>query len=598
MGRTRFLVALMIAVWLWPGLASAKDVQHVGERLCTLAGHADAAPAAILARRAEFDCGADKMAKATHSLWLVADIGDLQDGMADPVLRVRTSRHGAATLSRVFDDGSIVTTHHSLADMTLRWRSPYAVQLPLVRADGARPRTILLNVEDPFDPSNWYDIEVLETTTDRALAEDGRVVSALVAGLLFAPLLLNLVFYSALRQRFILFHTLMVVAIIVNHVFWTGQIFDIVPSMTMVHRSIAVYLALAVAGFAGSMLVRSLCDPARLGIWGRRSLLVGGTGCLAITVLVMLFSPMLPLVGARIFHTAYGLMVLVVIVNLVRCALLGDRMAQLQLLGLSGIAIVAASRILRAIGLIGDLPILDLGFYFAVLTEAFATSIVVSYRALLMRRQHDRAMIERQGLQRLADTDELTGIMNRRAFLRCFDAAMSRDEQRGQQWSLMVIDIDRFKLINDRFGHDAGDRVIKRVVAIIGQNCRDGDLFARFGGEEFVLLVATPGAEDAVTFADRLRERIAAARFGDGIDTVEQVTVSIGIVSLPRDGIVRFDACFRATDQALYAAKIAGRNRVERGREVDTFDTAPVRAAAECQKADRIRDASTRRFHR
>src|SRR3546814_10545167 len=96
---------------------------------------------------------------------------------------------------------------------------------------------------------------------------------------------------------------------------------------------------------------------------------------------------------------------------------LGDRMAMLQLMGLAGVGLVAVSRVLRANGVIADLPIVDLGFYIAVLIEAFTTSVVVALRALALRQQRDRIAQERDQVMELAQTDELTGIPNRRAFI-------------------------------------------------------------------------------------------------------------------------------------------------------------------------------------
>src|SRR3546814_19525056 len=94
---------------------------------------------------------------------------------------------------------------------------------------GVRPATILLKIDNPFDPTNWYDIELAERADDIALHNDGRTVSALVMGLLFAPLLLNGVFFLALRQTFILFHTMMVCGLIVNHIAWSGIFFELFP---------------------------------------------------------------------------------------------------------------------------------------------------------------------------------------------------------------------------------------------------------------------------------------------------------------------------------------------------------------------------------
>ena len=523
-----------------------------------MTGHASATPAQMLARRDRFDCGPDKLAKATRTLWIAADIGRADAGLADPVLRVRTSRHGAFVLTRQFADGRLLTTRHSLADQTRRWRAPYAVSLPYMDVNGVRPAAILLAIDNPFDPTNWYDIELAERTVDIQLHNDGRTVSALVMGLLFAPLLLNGVFFLALRQRFILFHTMMVCGLIANHIAWSGIIFDLFPQATMVQRSITVYLALGFVAMSACLLIGRLCSRELMGRAWLRALHIAGFGCCAITFAIILASPWLPFIGAQIIHVGFGAMVLTAIATLVRNALKGDRMAMLQLCGLSGVGLVAVSRVLRANGVIADLPIVDLGFYIAVLIEAFTTSVVVALRALELRRQHDLIAQERDQIMQQAQTDELTGIANRRAFaIRFEDMFCGRDRREGL-YALMVIDIDHFKRINDTLGHAAGDKVLKEVVRLLQEQLRSSDFVARYGGEEFVILLSGAAEDAALQIAEKLRRTIKAAPFRSRGERVP-VTISCGVGTF--GGEDTLEAVFERTDAALYAAKAQGRDR-------------------------------------
>jgi len=507
-----FGFAKLIGLWLVLAVigmvpahaAHAAELRQLGPQLCTLAGSAEATPAQVMARRAEFDCGPDKMAKATYTLWIAADIGAADEGLGDPVLRVRTSRHGAFTLTRQFADGRLITTDHSLADQTARWRAPYAVSLPYTDEAGVRPTAILLKIDNPFDPTNWYDIELAERAHDIALHHSGRITSALVMGLLFAPLLLNGVFFLALRERFILFHTMMVTGLIANHIAWSGIIFDLFPQATMAHRSITVYLALGWVAMSACLLIGRLCSRELMGAAWLRALHIAGFGCCAVTFAIILASPWLPFVGAQIIHLAFGAMVLTAISVLVRNAIKGDRMAMLQLLGLSGVGLVAVSRVLRANGVIADLPIFDLGFYTAVLIEAFTTSVVVALRALSLRRERDRIEQERDQVMHLAQTDELTGIPNRRAFITRFDSIFARSDRRQGMHALMILDIDHFKQVNDNFGHALGDEILQQFAGRLRDACRAEDLVARFGGEEFLLLARFQGEARIRDFAERL----------------------------------------------------------------------------------------------
>ncbi|MBA4163465.1 MAG: hypothetical protein C0510_02350 [Erythrobacter sp.] len=562
-----FGVARWISLWLVLAVigmapAHAADLRQLGPQLCTLAGSADASPAQVLSRRAAFDCGPDKLEKATFNLWIVADIGAADEGLGDPVLRVRTSRHGAFTLTRQYADGRLITTDHSLADQTARWRAPYAVSLPYMDDAGVRPETILLKIDNPFDPTNWYDIELAERADDIALHNDGRTVSALVMGLLFAPLLLNGVFFLALRQKFILFHTMMVCGLIVNHIAWSGIIFDLFPHATMAYRSITVYLALGWVAMSACLLIGRLCSRELMGTAWLRALHIAGLGCCAITFAIILASPWLPFVGAQIIHIAFGAMVLTVVATLARNAIKGDRMAMLQMMGLAGVGLVAVSRVLRANGVIADLPIVDLGFYIAVLIEAFTTSVVVALRALSLRRQRDMIAQERDRILQLAQTDELTGIPNRRAFINRFDAIFSRPDRRPGLHALMIIDIDHFKLVNDRFGHSFGDAILRQFAARLRDACRAEDIVARFGGEEFVALARFHSEARIRAFAERLcHQHLRWTEEVPDSETLE-VSCSIGVAILPRHNTVDLGSAFATADEALYQAKDNGRRQV------------------------------------
>ena len=159
----------------------------------------------------------------------------------------------------------------------------------------------------------------------------------------------------------------------------------------------------------------------------------------------------------------------------------------------------------------------------------------------------------------LALRDGLTGVYNRAALEDRLDSEEARWRRYGGELSLLMWDVDRFKALNDRFGHLAGDKVLKAVAQILDRTTRDADFVARYGGEEFVVLLPSTGEQDALITAEKLRAAIEAAGFRYRGEAVS-VTASCGISAL-REGSGARDALRRA-DAALYAAKAAGRNRV------------------------------------
>ncbi|MEQ8814561.1 MAG: diguanylate cyclase [Thalassobaculum sp.] len=168
----------------------------------------------------------------------------------------------------------------------------------------------------------------------------------------------------------------------------------------------------------------------------------------------------------------------------------------------------------------------------------------------------------RQELERLATTDPLTGLANRRAFLERAAEEVERASRHDRPMSVVMIDVDHFKAINDRHGHDIGDQVLQRVAEVVGSTLRQaGDLAARFGGEEFVLLLPETPLGGARMLAERIREAFEVTRV-DTDDGPVNFTASFGVDAL-RPGLdAGIDAVIKRADDALYRAKAAGRNRV------------------------------------
>ena len=162
-------------------------------------------------------------------------------------------------------------------------------------------------------------------------------------------------------------------------------------------------------------------------------------------------------------------------------------------------------------------------------------------------------------LRQLADTDFMTGLMNRRSFLTVAEDAVAFCRRYKRNMATLMIDIDHFKRINDTHGHAAGDDAIKRVAEIVSQSIRTTDKAARFGGEEFVVLLREIDQDTAVLLADRIRASIESAAVCHG-DIVIPITVSVGLALFDESDRDVQDVIERA-DQGLYVAKKNGRNR-------------------------------------
>jgi diguanylate cyclase (GGDEF)-like protein len=163
----------------------------------------------------------------------------------------------------------------------------------------------------------------------------------------------------------------------------------------------------------------------------------------------------------------------------------------------------------------------------------------------------------------MASTDGLTGIYNRRGFETRILEEIAGAQRNGLGVSLLIIDIDHFKRLNDEFGHLLGDEVLRQVAKIFTQQIRKNDIVCRYGGEEFAILLPETTTERAAAVADKLRRVVADFQF-PGVP--RPVTISLGVADCPTHAASR-DDLVRAADEAMYAAKQNGRNRIETAQQ-------------------------------
>jgi diguanylate cyclase (GGDEF)-like protein len=167
-----------------------------------------------------------------------------------------------------------------------------------------------------------------------------------------------------------------------------------------------------------------------------------------------------------------------------------------------------------------------------------------------------------EGLLRFAFTDYLTGLRTRGYFEQQLDLEVKRSDRKREQFSLLMVDIDHFKPLNDNYGHHIGDLVLRQVTSLLVKDMREVDTVARYGGEEFVIILPEASEQEAVSVAQRLRRAVQNSDFRiEGLEGHERLTISIGIAVYGRDATTR-QQLIEYADAALYAAKSRGRNQV------------------------------------
>jgi two-component system cell cycle response regulator len=193
----------------------------------------------------------------------------------------------------------------------------------------------------------------------------------------------------------------------------------------------------------------------------------------------------------------------------------------------------------------------------------FAETVVRAAVAAVQRAKlMETTKADNRRLEALAQTDPLTDALNRRALTDRLNAELERARRYDSMVTLLMIDIDHFKRINDTHGHLVGDDVLMGLSALLQHEVRSVDIVARYGGEEFVIVLPETNEAGAVAFAERIRERVESHPFSVDDGRALTVTASIGVATFPAPRVATVEDLFARADQALYRAKAEGRNRV------------------------------------
>jgi two-component system, sensor histidine kinase LadS len=369
-------------------------------------------------------------------------------------------------------------------------------------------------------------------------------------GFMLALMAYNLMLYAGLKDRNNLNYSLYLAAFILLNLSYTGHAGTwLWPDSLLLKRYANPALMVAVA-WLGLHFARHFLDLDAQAPRLARAVSRGATA----SVLMLL-----PCIGFDWHATALWLafasvliytllMVLLGVISLRRSRVAARYFLAATLCGMLGTALTDLS-------VWGLLPFTDLTYRavdIGIGLEATLLALALAYQM----RQHQHARRQAESLARI---DPLTGLLNRRAFLEQGNALWSTTRRHAQPLALIMFDLDHFKGINDQHGHDTGDNCLIATARLLAQQCRTGDLLARWGGEEFLLLLPNTGLDEALVLAERLRQAIATLTL-QGRDEPLTPSASFGVAS--REQQTHLEQLINAADERLYQAKQGGRNRV------------------------------------
>lgn len=509
-------------------------------------------PRAMLANTAAFDCKTDQIGKEGSVTWgLFRNLSVATDPENPWELRHTVSQAERETMFVHYTDGRLVQASDDRMSARRTFApnqfgfvlptSPGTIDAVLLRAEGLQnqrgiaPRPQLI-------------------TRSAALASGMKYLAiyCVLGGVVFALLVFNFSLFMVLRAPFLLIYCVTAMLTLIVGASWSGAIFTIFPRLNPTALISLMLLCTSTMMLSVTFFM--------LGFIERRVTSRPLAKFTIIAGLIGLMSSIIRVIDLRfawrlIDAITYGSMVAVLVGITLTAAIgwaRGSRCARNYLIAWSIPFLLAMLRSFWALGFIeqGTLMV-EISPLVLMALEALMSAIAVGWRIGSVRGERDEAWAMQERFRQIADVDALTGLLTRRAFLHRVEGRADR----SKPIRLILIDIDRFKLVNDRHGHQVGDDVLMMVAHVLRQTASDNALVGRLGGEEFAVIIE---AEPVDAAADRLCNAVAAAATGSGIS----VTISAGVA----DAIVWDEADWRsvynAADQALYRSKNGGRNRV------------------------------------
>lgn len=426
----------------------------------------------------------------------------------------------------------------------------FSARLPEISADS---RYVYVAVEGAVQRILLDQMQLTAQLPGESRADRNMLyLLAVLAGMILMPLAFNLAFYRVLKERFLLWHITLSISgllqIIVASGFYSAWI-------TLSSTQVRAAMVLSFGGMmvAATMFAASFIEPDKLSPRLRKLLWIGAAWCASITAIHVFSFDSLGRHSPDLYYLGCAAMLPVFAGVILSASQRGSRAVWFQLIGWAPMIVVG---ILRTISyFVTGVPQMDAFglFYIAIALECVATAFGVADRFMSIRHQRDRAIDDARMSEALSERDPLTGLLNRRAIEPRFAELRSMGFN-----TFALIDLDRFKLVNDTHGHAVGDAVLQAVALALEPT--EDVLAMRLGGEEFMLLLR---GEDTHRMAEQRRTAIPTRTAGDvpGLDRL--VTASMGLVELPAEGLetASFNELYIRADELLYQAKEAGRNR-------------------------------------
>lgn len=518
-------------------------------------------------------CGGSVARRVRGTVWL--DYRDLPElaGQAEPWrMMIDNHRVGSVDLYMIRADGSRSHVAYDPTASDRNWTPGNYLSLPIAMTGQAPVTRMMVRLGDSEFVTRVRATRIAPESVAAAQDLKGGALFGMAVGVLGVTILFHLLLFFAIKRRFQLLYCAHVTMLFLYGFSYSSLILIPFPELTATGLSRLLSGSMAIATVTALAFISDFIEGDALPNWLRNWAKLAAatslvTGALLFAAPLAWTGPIYSLGYFAAFH-ALGVISAMLISGVIR----GSRTARVLGLAWSLPVLTALLYPLRGTGLISDTMIPDGAMVFALTFECLVLSLPVANRIKALRIDHERARERQSVLERQAQTDVLTGLSNRRGFVAAIDHSFTAPGP--NQAALMMIDIDHFKQINDRYGHGRGDSILQRVADHVARSAGPGAIVARYGGEEFVVAIRGYDAKRAATLAERIR--IGIENLPCDLQPPSPLTVSIGVACGTTDAI---DQLLAEADEALYAAKGNGRNCIMLANGGGSR-SAPARAAS------------------
>lgn len=570
----RLLIAVVLllasqaaAAWAQPPPLNARYCHAVGP----------ITEAAIPPTQKAFSCKGEPTDYRERRLWLHAPIFPEDVNTEGATLLVHQTRFDQLTVFFDYADGSTVRHSVRAGAFGAHWRVGGQLAFAAPRREAK-----LVSMTIAVDGLDDYSLLRTRIMSAAVAARDAALAASLIGGaltLLALSTCYNMLLARASRQRFVIWHAAWVGSVLVWGLLWSQLALLVIPGIagTMTARLCTLLATLAIA-FAAACAA-TCPEPGTSPRWARRAVFWLGAAVVLLGAPVAFGPPILiELIGPPLNVAVLALLAAVTLLILVSWRR-GSSEARAFFFAWSVpmLALAATQIFDMGTAIFGGGP--QIAVLLACALQTVWLSVGTTMRLARFRMERDAAQAAQAELRELTRRDPLTGLLNRRGFTERMETALAERRNSEAPFALLLIDVDHFKTINDRFGHDAGDGVLQRMAARLGALEGESVFAARIGGEEFALGVGSISHAALAAYADEVRMSLNRLSLADLLGEPAEVSVSVGIAEAGKGA--RFQTLYRSADKALYAVKNGGRNGVARFRlgQTEMLSRGHMRAA-------------------